>query len=83
MAPCAVKRIGEDAYTSGLVVIAVNINVHYPQGDLLVPGLKTECVVAFSRDTGGRVLRGSGHCRRLLLSCDMSVPRTFSCLHGI
>lgn len=40
MAPCAVKQIGEDAYPSGLAVIAVNIDVRLPARRFAGTGIK-------------------------------------------
>lgn len=40
MAPCAVKQIGEEAYPSGLVVIAVNIDVRLPARRFAGTGIK-------------------------------------------
>lgn len=58
----------EDAYRIGMAAIVVNGDVDDLQGYLLVPEQETECEAAFSLDVGGRVLRESCRCRRLLLS---------------
>lgn len=60
--------------TMGLAARAVNATCDNLQGDCLVSEEETECMLAFSRDTGRRVVQGSCSGGRLLLDYACLTP---------